>query len=47
MSADVLGFAVAVILPIATLAALAGLIAHVGELERSRDELVELRASRR
>jgi len=42
MSADVLALVTAIALPVVTLAALAGLVIGVGELERSRDELIEL-----
>jgi hypothetical protein len=42
MSADALTFVAAIALPVVTLAALVGLIAGLGELERSRDELIEL-----
>jgi len=47
MSADVLALVAAVTLPIVTLVALAGLIAGVGDLERSRDELLDLGIPRR
>jgi hypothetical protein len=47
MNADLLALVAAVALPIVTLVALARLIAGVGDLERSRDELVELRIARR
>jgi hypothetical protein len=47
MNADLLAVVAAVILPIVTLATLAGLIAGVGDLERSRDELLELGIPRR
>jgi len=47
MSADVLALVAAVTLPVVTLAALAGLIARVGDLERSRDQLLELDIPRR
>ncbi|HEY8758775.1 MAG TPA: hypothetical protein VIN74_09785 [Candidatus Limnocylindria bacterium] len=42
MSADALALVIALALPLVTLAAVAGLIVGVGELERSRDELIEL-----
>ena len=47
MSADLLVLLAAMVVPIVTIAALAGLIADVGDLERSRDELVELGIPRR
>lgn len=47
MSADALAFVAAIALPVLTLAALIGLIAGVSELERSRDELIELGIPRR
>lgn len=47
MSADLLALVAAVALPIVTLVTLAGLIAGVGDLERSRDELLELGIPRR
>jgi hypothetical protein len=47
MSAEAFTFVAAIALPIAMLAALVGLIAGVGALERSRDELIELGISRR
>jgi hypothetical protein len=47
MSADALALVVAAALPIVTLVALVGLIAGLGELERSRDELIELGNPRR
>jgi hypothetical protein len=47
MTADALVFLVALVLPIMTLAILVGLITGVTELERSRDELIELSASKR
>jgi hypothetical protein len=47
MTADALVFLVALVLPIMTLAILVGLITGVAELERSRDELIELSASKR
>jgi hypothetical protein len=47
MTADALVFLVALVLPIVTLAVLVGLIAVVSELERSRDELIELGVSKR
>jgi hypothetical protein len=42
MSADMLALVTAIALPVVTLAALARLIIGIGELERSRDELIEL-----
>jgi len=42
MSTDVLALVIAIALPLVTLAGLAGLIVGFGELERSRDELIEL-----
>jgi hypothetical protein len=47
MGADVLTLIAAIAVPVVTLAALVGLIAGVGELERSRDELIELGIARR
>ncbi len=47
MTAEALTFLVAIAVPIVTLAALVGLVLGLSELERSRDELVELRVSRR
>ena len=47
MTADVLAYVVALALPIFTLALVFGLINAVSELEGSRDELIELRASGR
>ena len=47
MTAEALTFVVAIAVPIVTLAALVGLIAGVSELERSRDELIELGMSKR
>ncbi len=47
MTAEALAFLVAIAVPIVTLATLVGLIAGIRELERSRDELIELGASRR
>ena len=47
MSADLLVLVLAVLLPIVTLVVLARLIAGVGDLERSRDDLVELRIPKR
>lgn len=47
MTADALVFLVALVLPILTLAILVGLITGVAQLERSRDELIELGASKR
>lgn len=47
MSADLLTLLAAIVVPIVTLAALVGLIVGVGELERSRDELIELGNPRR
>lgn len=47
MSADLLTLVAAVALPIVTLVTLAGLIAGVGDLERSRDELLKLGIPRR
>jgi hypothetical protein len=47
MSADALALVAAAALPIVTLVALVGLIAGLGELERSRDELIELGIPRR
>jgi len=47
MSADALAFVAAITLPVVTLAAIVGLIACVGELERSRDKLIELGIPRR
>ena len=47
MSADALALIAAVTLPVVTLVALVGLIAGVGDLERSRDELLELGIPRR
>ena len=43
MTAEGLALLAAIAVPIVTLIAIAGLIRRVGELERSRDELVELR----
>jgi len=40
-------FVAAITLPVVTLAALVGLIVGVGELEHSRDELIELGVPRR
>jgi hypothetical protein len=42
MSADLLTLVAAIAVPVVTLATLIGLIAGVRELERSRDELIEL-----
>ncbi|HTJ60277.1 MAG TPA: hypothetical protein VL333_03690 [Candidatus Saccharimonadales bacterium] len=42
MSADLVALVAAVALPIVTVGALWGLIAGVGDFERSRDELLEL-----
>ncbi len=42
MTADTIGVLVALILPGTALLAIVGLIAAVRELERSRDELIEL-----
>jgi len=47
MSADLLALVAAVTLPILTLVTLAGLIAGIGDLERSRDDLLELGIPRR
>lgn len=47
MSADLLALVAAVAVPIVTVVTLAGLIAGVGDLERSRDELLELGIPRR
>jgi len=47
VTAEALVFLVALVLPIMTLAILAGLITGVAQLERSRDELIELGASKR
>jgi len=47
MTAEALTFLVAIAIPILTLATLVGLIAGIRELERSRDELVELGVSLR
>jgi len=47
MTAEALPFLVAIAVPVVTLAALVGLIAGISELERSRDELIELEVSRR
>jgi hypothetical protein len=47
MSAEVLTLVAAIAVPVVTLAALVGLIAGVDELERSRDELIELGIPRR
>lgn len=47
MSADLLTLVAAVALPIVTVVTLAGLIVGVGDLERSRDELLELGIPRR
>jgi len=44
MTADGLLVLAAIAVPIITLLAIAGLTRRVGELERSRDELVDLRA---
>jgi len=42
MTAEALAVLVAIAAPIVTLAALVGLIGGIRELERSRDELIEL-----
>ena len=47
MTAEALAFLVAIAVPIVTLSALVGLIAGIRELERSRDELIELGVARR
>jgi hypothetical protein len=47
MTVEALAFIVAIAVPVVTLAALVGLIAGVRELERSRDELIELGMSGR
>ena len=47
MGTEVLALVAAITLPIVTLATLIGLIEGVGELERSRDELLELGIPRR
>ena len=47
MTAEALAVLAAIAVPIVTLLAIAGLIRRVGELEDSRDELVELRVQGR
>lgn len=47
MTADVLAYVIALALPIVTLALVFGLINAVSQLEKSRDELIELGASGR
>jgi len=47
MTTEALAFLVAIGLPLVTLALLVGLILGVRELERSRDELIELGVSKR
>jgi hypothetical protein len=47
MTAEALTFVAAIAVPIVTLAALVGLFAGVSELERSRDELIELGVSKK
>ena len=47
MTADVLAYAVAVALPIVTLAIVLALIKAVSQLEGSRDEIIELGTSGR
>lgn len=47
MTADLVTLLVALAVPVVTLATLVGLVTGVTELERSRDELSELGASRR
>jgi HAMP domain-containing protein len=47
MTAEASALLVAIVTPLAALAALVGLIAGVRELERSRDELIELDPTRR
>ena len=47
MTADVLAYAVALVLPVITLAVIFALIKAVSQLEGSRDELIELGASGR
>jgi hypothetical protein len=42
MSADLVTLLIAVALPLLTVAALVRLVAGVGDLERSRDELIDL-----
>lgn len=45
MTVETLALLVAIAVPIAGLITLVGLIASVREMERSRDELIELRVS--
>jgi hypothetical protein len=47
MTAEASALLVAIVAPLAAVAALVGLIAGVRELERSRDELIELDPTRR
>ncbi len=47
MTADVLAYAVALALPIVTLATVLALISAVSQLEGSRDEFIELGTSGR
>gem|GEM_PF-2067051 len=47
MTAEAFAFVVAIAVPVVSLVALVGLVTGVAELERSRDELVELGASGR